>query len=78
MCLLCTNCDRGRVGTCTAPAFPVDTTPDTIRLEDDGGDDLLIYVYRCAGGSSEFRYRREAGEACFDPEPSVTDGCELT
>lgn len=76
-CLLCANCDRGRVGTCTAPAFPLDRDPDTIRLEDAGGGDLLVYVYQCPGATSEYRYLRSAGEACFDPEPNLSDGCGL-
>ncbi len=77
-CLECLNCERGRVGTCLGPVFPLDAAPDTIRLEESGGGDLLIYVYGCDGATSEFRYLRGPDEACFNPQPSVRDGCDLT
>ena len=75
VCLLCDNCDRGRVGTCTAPRFPEEQPPDAVRLEATDDADLLLYVYGCPGGERSYRYRRPNGEPCFEPEPRLDDGC---
>ncbi len=77
MCLLCLNCQRGRLGTCTVPAFPIAREPDAVRIEASGLDERLVYRYDCASGESEFSYLRRAGQACFDPQPSAFDGCGL-
>lgn len=74
-CLLCDNCDRGRVGTCTAPAWPRSGPPDAIRLESREDRDMLTYLYRCEAAETSYRYDRLTGWACFDPEPRVDDGC---
>lgn len=76
-CLLCTNCDRGRVGTCTAPAWPFPDPPDEIRIESREDRDMLFYLYHCEGGASSYRHDRLADQTCFDPAPRVDDGCGL-
>ena len=75
-CLLCSNCRRGVVATCTAPAYPFGE-PDAIRLEDYDDREKLVYVYHCPGASTEARYHRLHGESCFDPTPHLDDGCNL-
>ena len=58
VCLLCDNCARGRIGTCLAPVFPIEREPDSIRLDPQGENEVLVYLYTCSAGSSEFRYTR--------------------
>ncbi|MBN2496948.1 MAG: hypothetical protein JXR96_20320 [Deltaproteobacteria bacterium] len=74
-CLLCTNCDRGRVGTCMAPVWPLDRQPDEIFVEPSIDGDVLVYSYACEGAWSDYRYTRLAEEACFETEPHVDDDC---
>ena len=77
VCLLCDNCDRGRIGTCLGPIFPISREPDSIRLDPQGENEVLVYLYTCSAGSSEFRYTLRVSEDCFDPDPHVSDGCDL-
>ena len=74
-CLTCVNCDRGRVGTCTAPVWPEAGAPGGIWMESAGTDEVLVYAYDCPGGQVLYRYTRDAGERCFEKTPSVDDGC---
>jgi len=74
-CLLCENCQRGVVATCTAPAWPLDRIPDSIRIESYPDREKLIYVYDCDGPTTEYRYHRVTGERCFESTPHVADDC---
>jgi hypothetical protein len=78
ICLLCDNCHRGVVGTCLVPAYPQPRPPDSVRLESRSDRDCLIYVYRCDGNFTEYRYDRLNDRRCFDPNFRVEeDGCGL-
>jgi len=77
VCLLCSNCERGRVGTCTVPVFPGGQEPDGVRLDSDDFGEVLVYMYFCDQGVTEYRYVRGPGDECFDPEPTVSDECGL-
>lgn len=76
VCLLCENCRRGVVATCTAPAYPFGE-PDAIRLDEYNDREKLVYVYNCTGATTEVRYDRLHGEPCFDPTAHLDDGCRL-
>ncbi len=77
MCLQCTNCERGQVGTCTAPVWPRETAPDSVRIDTLSDRERLIYAYTCPGALTEYRYHRINGERCFERIPHVDDGCGL-
>ncbi len=77
MCLLCSNCERGQVATCTAPVWPRPGPPDSIRIEPFNDREKLIYVYSCSGATSEYRYHRVNGERCFETTAHVDDGCNF-
>ncbi len=77
VCLLCSNCERGRVGTCTVPVFPGEREPDSAWLEPGGDGEVLVYAYSCDQGATEYRYSRGPDDECFDPEPTVSDECGL-
>ncbi len=78
VCLLCENCQRGVVSTCLVPAYPQAYPPDSVRLESRSDRDCLIYIYRCQGGFTEYRYDRLNDRRCFDPNFRVeADGCGL-
>lgn len=76
-CLLCANCQRGVISTCTAPAWPRPEAPEEIRIEPFSDQERLIYVYACPGATTEYRYHRVTGERCFETDPYIDDGCNL-
>jgi hypothetical protein len=78
ICLLCDNCQRGIVGSCTVPAYPQPRAPDSIWRESLGDRECLHYIYRCEGNLTDYRYDRLTGARCFEREPGrVEDGCGL-
>ena len=77
VCLLCDNCQRGVVGTCTVPAYPQPYPPDSVRLDPHADRECLIYIYSCQGNVTEYSYDRLTDRRCFDPNFRVEDGCGL-
>ncbi len=76
-CLACDNCQRGWVGTCTAPVWPLEREPNSVWMEASIDGDVLVYGYDCESATSEYRYTRPEGEACFASEPGVRDLCDF-
>jgi hypothetical protein len=76
-CLLCENCQRGVISTCTAPAWPRPGAPEEIRIDSYPDQERLIYLYTCPGAVTEYRYHRTIGERCFETDPYVDDGCNF-
>ena len=74
-CLACDNCQRGWVGTCTAPVWPLERQPDSVWIEASMDGDVLVYGYQCESTTSEYRYVRAEGEDCFSTEAGVRDLC---